>query len=211
MSGADYVHRWVGSVREAGWDVSSVLGFCAGGTFAAGIVDELERLQGTRPKLILFDPENPDALTLYYHFHKVVGGLAAGLPEAQVVAVQEAGLLVTESGKSLADMASELTAAFRELVPIAFETAGLDESFANELSLTYSSFLTYLIGAGHIDHRNGWSRAIVVSSRTPHSGLNRFVPEERAVMVAEEINCDLEHIDLLRAPEAAGILRELLQ
>ncbi|GAA3918374.1 hypothetical protein GCM10023084_81190 [Streptomyces lacrimifluminis] len=211
MSGADYVHRWVDSVREADWEVTSVLGFCAGGTFAAGIADELERLQGAPPKLILFDPETPDALTLYYHFHKVVGGLAAGLPEERVAAAQEAGRLVTESGMPLADIASELTAAFQGLVPIAFEAAGLDESFADELSLTYSSFLTYLIGAGDIDHRNAWRKSTVVSSRSPLSGLNRYTPEERDAMVAEEIKCDLEHIDLLRDLEAASILRELLK
>ncbi|MFE7133962.1 hypothetical protein ACFVIM_24205 [Streptomyces sp. NPDC057638] len=211
LSGSGYVNRWVEGLRKADVTVTSVLGFCAGGTFAAGIADELERLKGERPKLILFDPETPDALTLYYHFHKVVGGLAAGLPAERVAEVQEQGRLVTESGKQLADKAAELTEMFRELVPVAFDAAGLDETFAEELALTYASFLNYLMGAGEVDHRPGWRQSTVLASRTPHSGLNPIPSAERSGMIAEEIGLDIEHVDLLRSADAAGILRDLLK
>ncbi|MEV0395273.1 hypothetical protein [Polymorphospora rubra] len=147
MSGADYVRRWVDDVQDAGWSMTSILGFCAGATFAAGIAAEIARFQHITPKIILIDPEMPDSLTLYYHFHRVVGGLAAGLPEQEVAELRATGRLVAESGKPLADIAAELTATFQRVVPVAFEAAGLDESFADELALTYASFLSYLVAA----------------------------------------------------------------
>jgi hypothetical protein len=211
MSGADYVNRWVDDIRTSGWQVTSILGFCAGATFAAGIASELERIHGTAPRLVLLDPETPDAMTLYYHFHRVVGGLATGLPHDQVTDLQAAGNRIATSGKPLDCIAVELTSAFRDVVPVAFAAAGLDEDFAEELVLTYESFLAYLVAATHVDHRPAWKRATVLTSRSPHSGLNRVPDGERAGLVAEELLFDVDHIDLLRSPEVSARVSDLLK
>ncbi|MEU5599655.1 hypothetical protein [Streptomyces sp. NPDC020298] len=210
MSGDDYVKRWSSEIAEHGPRVSTVLGYCAGGTFAAGLADEIARAQGASPRLVLIDPERPNEQTLRYHFHKVVGGLATGLPAEQVTEAQEAGRLITQSGRPLHEMAVELTDRFQRLVPAAFAAAGLDDSFAEELTGTYASFLTYLIAATGVDHRPGWRRSTTLTSRTPHSGLNPVPAAERAGLVADERRLDVEHIDLLRDPGVARIVLDLL-
>lgn len=211
MSGADYVSRWVDDIRTSGWQVTSILGFCAGATFAAGLASELERIHGTAPRLVLFDPETPDAMTLYYHFHRVVNGLAAGLPPSQVTDLQAAGNRIATSDMPLDCIAVELTSAFRDVVPVAFAAAGLDEDFAEELVLTYESFLAYLVAATDVDPRPAWKRATVLTSRSPHSGLNRVPDGERAGLVAEELLFDVDHIDLLRSPEVGARVGDLLK
>ncbi|MGV4988337.1 hypothetical protein ACWC0C_42770 [Streptomyces sp. NPDC001709] len=210
MSGADYVKRWSAELAEHRPTVRAVLGYCAGGTFAAGVADEVARLQGSAPKLILVDPETPNDQTLRYHFHKVTGGLAAGLAADSVAEAQEAGRVITESGRPLGEMATELTDLFQRLVPVAFEAAGLDDFLAEELIETYASFLTYLVAATGVDHRPAWRHATVITSRTPHSGLNPLPEDERASLVAEEIRLDVEHVDLLRTPAVARAVAGLL-
>jgi hypothetical protein len=211
LTGAGYVDRWLAGVWANGWAVHAVLGYCAGSVYASSLADGLAADNpGGRPKLVLFDPETPDATTVYWQFHKVIDGLGAVLRPGEVTEAQQEGQRISQETGDLALLGERLLSVFHRAGVVAFDRVGLDAARREEFTATVSAFMSYLVAAVTIDVGAGWSFATAISSRTSMNGLNLVPPEDRPGMVAREIRFDIEHADLLRDPDVVRACTELL-
>lgn len=206
----DYLLHWAGEIQASGRPVSAVLGFCAGSTFAAELAVRVGHWQGNAPQLLVFDPESPTALTLYYQFRKVVETLSGILGEEAAAKIVSAGADAHERLDQVTPLAQELVRIFTEAGNEACMAAGLDEEFAEELVGTYRSFVTYLVAAAEIDFRSRWNSAVAFSSATVTSGLNPLAPAERSALVRREVRFPVDHAGLLRDPDVAYAVSQLL-
>ncbi|KOV61144.1 hypothetical protein ADK64_28530 [Streptomyces sp. MMG1121] len=210
MTAGDYLEWWLTDVRAAGRPVRAVLGFCAGSVYAAALADRIAAEQKVAPKVVLFDPESPNAITVYWQFHKVIDGLGVVLRPEEVTAAQQAGQRISEEVTDLTLLGERLLDVYREAAETAFDRAGLDAVRREEFTATVTAFMSYLVAAAGIDARDGWRTATAISSGTATNGLNLVAAEERPGMVAEEIRFDLEHADLLRTAEVAKAVTALI-
>lgn len=211
MTGADYVDRWYADVRASGGPVHAVLGFCAGSVYALALADRVAKDNGgDRPALLLFDPETPNAVTMYWQFHKVVDGLGAVLSPGEVAEAQREGQLISQEIADLNELGARLLEVFRRAGTVAFDRARLDAVRRANFVDTVTAFMSYLVAATTIDVSGGWTGATAFSSRTATNGLNLVPAEDRAGLVDQEIRFDIEHADLLRDPEVVRTVAEQL-
>jgi hypothetical protein len=209
MTGADYVDRWYGEVGDR--PVRAVLGFCAGSVYATALADRLSGGgAGKRPTLLLFDPEAPNAITVYWQFHKVIDGLGVVLTPDEVTEAQRAGQRVSEQTTDLPELGRRLLEVFRGVATVAFDRARLDAVRRADFVDTVTAFMSYLVAAATIDVSAGFRGATAISSRTRTNGLNLVPPEERAGLVDRELRFDIEHADLLRDPDVVRAVAEHL-
>jgi hypothetical protein len=210
MTGTDYLRWWLDGIIAPGQRVLAVLGFCAGSVYASTLAQRIEADQGIAPKVVLFDPEAPNAITVYWQFHKVIDGLGVILTPEEVAGAQRAGHQVSQETPDLTRLRERLFEIFEEAGETAFSRAGLDAVRREDFTSTVGSFLSYLVAAAGIDARPGWSTATAISSTTATNGLNLLTPEERGGVVAKEIRFDIEHADLLRDADVVRTVSELL-
>jgi hypothetical protein len=209
LTGADYVDRWYAGVGDR--PVRAVLGFCAGSVYAAALAD---RIAGddpaARPTLLLFGPEAPNAITVYWQFHKIIDGLGVVLTPDEVAEAQREGQRISEQTTALPELGERLLEVFRRVAAVAFDRARLDAVRRADFVDTVNAFMSYLVAAATIDVSAGWTGATAISSRTETNGLNLVPPRERAGLVAREIRFDIEHADLLRDPDVVRAVAEQL-
>ncbi|GHJ30527.1 hypothetical protein TPA0910_49600 [Streptomyces hygroscopicus subsp. sporocinereus] len=211
MTADGYLDRWHADVRTGGLPVRAVFGFCAGSVYAGALADRIAAEQGEAPRVILFDPESPNAVTVYWQFHKVIEGLGVVLRPEEVAEAQQVGQRISDGATDLGRLRDQLLGVFGEWAGVAFDRAGLDEVRRAEFTATVTAFMTYLVAAAGIDTRDGWPGATAISSTTPTNGLNLLPEAERPAKVAREIRFDLAHADLLRSAEVAKTAADLLR
>ncbi|AGS67165.1 hypothetical protein [Streptomyces collinus] len=209
----EYLAPWLAEVAASGRRVRAVLGYCAGSVFAGALAERIADRQPVAPQVVVFDPELVDVPTVHLQFGRVIGNMTAVLTPAEVDELAGAAeRLAARPGITPAAFATELYAIFEPIGSAALRRAGLDEGYAGELVALVGSFMTYLGVAAGLDPRPGWSRATVVTSASPASGLNRMraTPGLAPIAVADEVRFEVEHRDLLRTPEVATTVAGLL-
>lgn len=194
-----YVDRWLAEVRAAGFAVTAVLGFCAGGVYAAALADGVARWQD-RPTLVLFDPEKPTTTALYWQFHRVVDRFAGVLSAQERTLAQRAAQVASVEQPGFTAFAAVIAGQFQELTEVAFPRAGLEPARANELRSAFLSFVDYLVVADGLDPDEGWASAITISS----------ADADDTVTAAENLRFAAPHLGLLRDPEVADAVAGLL-
>jgi hypothetical protein len=114
MTGSDYVERWAGDAVLGGTGVRAILGNCAGSAYVPALAERIAARQGERPKEIIFDPESPTPLTLYWQFHGLIDESQALLKPAEVSTAQQAGQRAMNAIPDMGRLAAELVGLFRE-------------------------------------------------------------------------------------------------
>jgi hypothetical protein len=207
MSGADYISRWVDGVRSNGWIVRGILGNCAGSAYVSAMANDIEARQGRRPKVVIFDPELPTELTMYWQFRLVIAGMSGLLDQCTIDKANLAAERAMAEHTNLGLLSAELVGMFREIGGMAFDRLGLDACRQDEMVAVFASYLAYLVGANEAGSVTGWNLATAISSSTLLSGLNRVEEPERSQLVGQEIRFDVEHGDLLRSVDVARRFR----
>jgi hypothetical protein len=211
-TGEGYVKRWAEEVRADGRTVTAVMGFCAGGALAPALAAQIGQWQ-PEPQLILFDPEIVTPLTMYWQFAKVLEVATSSLSPAELEQAREAGRLAQQQLDGLEPLAARLTEIFAEVGAIAFPRLGLDVTSGNEVITLFRSFISYLCAAGQFDPLPDWTRATVLTSASPTSGLNGYRtinPQAPRRIAGEELTFAVEHAGMLNDPEVAATTRRLL-
>ncbi|GGL21681.1 hypothetical protein Sme01_74730 [Sphaerisporangium melleum] len=215
VDGGAYVRSWLEPLRGSGRTVRAVMGYCVGAVYAAELVAALAELQDEKPELIVFDPEPTSLENIYFQFGNVFTILSSILTEEDIAGTREVmDRLIRQEDMTVERYASELYAVFREVGHNAFERAGLDQEYGEEMWETFSRFLSFLSYADQLDPWDGWLRATAVSSSTPHNGLNRLRtddPPRRGDIVAHELSFEEDHQELLRSEEVARAVTKLLE
>ncbi|MGP3963738.1 hypothetical protein ACTWPT_48020 [Nonomuraea sp. 3N208] len=212
VDGAAYVRSWIEPIKESGRKVHAVMGYCVGAVYAAELVDLLAELQGKAPKLIVFDPEPTSLENVYFQFGKVFGILSSILSEEDVTQTRETmDRLLQVEGITVEGYAAQLYAAFRDVGHNAFERAGFDVEYSEEMWETLGAFLSFLTYADHLDPWEGWRSAAAVTSSNPRNGLNRMREAGRDNVVAEELTFTEGHDVLLTSGDVARAVTKLLE
>ncbi|MEU6070173.1 MULTISPECIES: alpha/beta hydrolase family protein [Streptomyces] len=198
-TGNAYLDWWLGEVRASGAPVDAVLGYCAGGVFAAALAERIADWQPA-PRLILLDPELPATSGLYDDFHTAGDSLAALLTPAELDAFHARGeALEAQYGDDRLPVAGrELADTFTAAVAAAADRLDLDEDIRDELSGAFVSLVSYLTAATTLSPLPAWSTATALTTTAPDQPVGR---EERIAVA---------HDDLLRSAETARALQRLL-
>ncbi|MEU1313377.1 hypothetical protein ABZ419_31405 [Streptomyces cinnamoneus] len=215
LTGEGYVERWAEEVRASGRRVSAVMGFCVGSVYAAPLAERIGQWQGEAPRMVLFDPEQASPLSMYWQFLKVIELMSSVLTPAETAVARAAGQAAQQANHdNLPQLGTELLKQFKEIGDLAFDRLGLDAERRAEVSVTFGSFISYLSAAGQLDPFADWRKAVAISSASPTSGLNAArsaAPGGEVDMVAEELRFTAEHTELLRDPEVARAVGDLLR
>ncbi|MGW0787732.1 hypothetical protein ACWD04_05635 [Streptomyces sp. NPDC002911] len=208
-----YLEPWLLEVAASGRNVRAVLGYCAGSVFAGALAERVGARQDAVPRVVLFDPELVDVPTVHLQFGRVIGNMTTVLTTEEIAELSGAAeKLAARSDIVPGDFAAGLYAAFRPIGAEALRRAGLDEDYAGELVQLVGSFMSYLATAAGLDPRPGWQGALVVTSASESSGLNRMrtTPGVAPIEVADERRFEVEHRDLLRTPAIAEMVAGVL-
>jgi non-ribosomal peptide synthetase component F len=151
--GADYVARWIRGVRKRERVVDTVIGYCVGAVYAAPLAEQLADLQGSRPRLIVLDPELPNIAGLYRDFHGAGGALTTILTPEELTTFHADGEAVRERYglDDITLIGPALSEIFRAATDVAGVRLGLDEDLRAELGDSFASFVAYLRAATQID------------------------------------------------------------
>ncbi|MGW7385791.1 hypothetical protein [Streptomyces sp. NPDC054794] len=198
-TGNAYLDWWLGEVRASGAPVEAVLGYCAGGVFAAALAERIADWQPA-PRLILLDPELPSTSGLYDDFHTAGDSLGALLTPAELDAFHARGeALKAQYGDDQLPVAGrELADTFTAAVAAAADRLDLDEDIRDELSGAFVSLVSYLTAATTLSPLPAWTTATALTTTAPDHPIG----DEHRVPVA--------HDDLLRSTATAHALQRLL-
>jgi hypothetical protein len=202
LSGADYVNRWLEEVRASGREVSAVLGYCASSAFASAIAEGIAEWQTQAPKVVLFDPTPATPWTiLHFGFFKVIESLSASLSEEEITRIQRNGWeAAAMSGDDLEMFRTKIVAIYEGISETVFNRVGLTDQLGKQLVAWFRGYVSYLVAAGEFTGAD-LSQTTVISS----SAL-----EELPAETLREFKFDVDHADLLRSPEVAEALGQLL-
>jgi hypothetical protein len=195
-----YLGFWGSGLRESGHEVHAVLGFCVGGVFAAALAEQIGGWQRRPPAVVLLDPEPPTAATLLKQFGNAMSALAAVSSEAELAPAREA-VARLGGASDLRALGGELSSLYQKTSRPALERIGLKPDYRADLAASFRSLMSYLAAAGDVRPGPGWAAATAIVSATAPG---------RPAGVAREVPVGVAHADLLRSPEVARLVSELL-
>jgi hypothetical protein len=194
------VDRWVAELTATGRPVRAVLGFCSGSALATRVADAIAAT-GPAPMVVLFDavPTTGDSLA---------GQLTAALESsARYLTADEltdardlSEQLAATYPDDLPRIAATLTDRYDQLMRAVADRLSLHEFTFKELTDGFTAYLDYLLltSEGGFDMR----------STTPlflcSTGYEPPAEDARTIML------DIDHADLLRAPEVHKLVADLL-
>ena len=194
------VDRWVAELAATGRPVRAVLGFCSGTALATRVADAVAAA-GSAPMAVLFDavPTTGDSLA---------GQLPAALESsARYLTADELAdardlseqLPATYTG-DLPRIAATLSDRYDRLMRAVADRLSLHESTFQVLTDGFTAYLDYLLltSEGGFDMRS--TTPLFVCS----TGYEPPVEDAQTVLL------DIQHADLLRAPEAHKLVADLL-
>jgi acyl carrier protein len=144
-----YLQHWTRDLRDGGREVSAVLGFCAGGVFAAALADEIAQWQAEPPAAILLDPEVPTSATLVKQLENATRGLEQAGSETGLAKARETAARLG-STEDLPSLGRKLTFLYHELSEPVFAQIGLDAEDQADLVQSFGSLMSYLAAAAEL-------------------------------------------------------------
>jgi len=200
-SGADEHLRWWSPWPSGGRPVDAVLGYCAGGALALALANRVTEEQGERPRVVLFDPDEPTGAALVADCaHAVDGMTTLSAAERQEFHSEGNRLLRNRSSEDFRVLAEEVLELYGRASGTAFGRLGLDADLVDGLTALFRSYVAYLVAGAEQATRAGVAGAAVVLSRDTRA------PDEAGVVV----RVDVPRRDLLRSPVAAAETCRLL-
>ncbi|MEE1798422.1 hypothetical protein ACIQVO_01875 [Streptomyces sp. NPDC101062] len=192
---------WAGQVAygPAARPVRAVLGYCAGSVFASRLADLVERRQGERPALLLFDPEVPAVASLDRDIRVAVDGMDGVSDEERAELRRGIGRIRDAVGDDFDKAAEAFVALYREAYRTALARMGVGGDFAEQLTRLFRSYTGYLSAARALGPGPGWASATSLLSTGRTGGLT-----------GREIRFPVGQEDLLRDPEVVRTAYELI-
>jgi hypothetical protein len=208
-----FLAHWMRRLVEEGPQIRAILGYCAGAVYAAALADKLAAARGVRVPLVLFDPETVDADDMLLEFKQAIGFMAGIIPQQEIDGWNELATAVRARHTDLRPLCDELLDLVREVGGPALDRVGLPEALRDELITILCSFLRYMTAAGQIDPWRQWGTAVVFTSTSPRSGLNRLRAGRQdgpRIEVRQEIRVGVDNRRILSDPAVARAVDELL-
>jgi hypothetical protein len=182
---SEYLEWWAGDSLQPPVQVGAVLGYCAGSLFASALADEIERRQGTRPKVVLFNPGTPDASTLGRDYRSTIASMSLLSQEERTTFIERADKHIDASGATFDEVSNTIFDLFGEASRIMFQRADIDADIGEELIGVFRSYISYLRAARRLEHRREWASAWAVVSHE-HTQETAFTTSEIRSETARE-------------------------
>ncbi|HEY3872303.1 MAG TPA: hypothetical protein VGM10_28330 [Actinocrinis sp.] len=202
--GKDYLAAWTREVEDSGITVGAVLGYCVGSVFAARIGEYAER-DGTRPPVVLVDPEPPTRRSLIKDFTRATSQFSSLFSAPEQEERHRTVQRWADECEVFRAFGAALDAEFRSAAEQAFIRAGVAEAtraeYTEELGMRFASLISYNVAAFETDAEPEWSDQVVVRSSGPESWPT---PDTR------QVRFDVSHSDILRTETVADFVASLL-
>lgn len=195
-----YLQHWTRDLRDGGREVSAVLGFCAGGVFAAALADEIAQWQAEPPAAILLDPEVPTSATLVKQLENATRGLEQAGSETGLAKARETAARLG-STEDLPSLGRKLTFLYHELSEPVFAQIGLDAEEPGRPGAVVRITDVLSGRSRRVAPGKAWETATAVVSATP-------IWEPTGM--ASQIRVDADHAGLLRSRAVARLISEML-
>lgn len=194
------VDRWVAELTATGRPVRAVLGFCSGCALATRVADAVAAT-GPAPMVVLFDAVPTTSESLAEQLPAALESSARHLTEDELADARDLSEhLAATYPDDLPWIAATVTDRYDRLMHAVASRLSLHESLVQQLTDGFTAYLDYLLltSEGGFDTRS--TTPLFVCS----NGYE--VPTEDA----QTIMLDVDHADLLRAPEAHKLVADLL-
>jgi len=203
LAGADplavCVDRWAAELTATGRPVRAVLGFCSGTALATRVADAVAAA-GPAPMVVLFDAVPTTGDSLAGQLPSALESSARYLTADELADARDLSEQLAADTGDLTRIAATLTDRYDRLMRAVADRLSLHEFTFKELTDGFTAYLDYLVltSAGGFDVRS--TTPLFVCS----NGYEPPVEDARTIML------DIDHADLLRAPEAHKLVADLL-
>jgi hypothetical protein len=194
------VDRWVAELTATGRPVRAVLGFCSGSALATRVADTIAAT-GPAPMVVLFDAVPTTADSLAGQLPWALESSARYLTADEVADARDLSeQLAATYPDDLPRIAAALTDRYDRLMRAVADRLSLQQSTFKELTDGFTVYLDYLLltSEGGFDMRSTTPLFLCSTGYEP--------PVEDARTIA----LDIDHGDLLRAPEVHKLVADLL-
>ena len=197
---ADRLAWWQDGPAGAG-PVEAVMGYCVGSVFAAELADRIAERQGSRPALLLFDPEPVDDGSVQRDFLKALDTMTVLSDQERAGYRGQAEAVGLALADDFAAAAAGVVAVYRTAARVAFDRLGLDDEMSEELIDLFRLYVDYLTAAHRLSPEAAWANAVALTSAGSSPGAGR---------AQRELNFDVGTAALLEDDRVALAVRELL-
>jgi thioesterase domain-containing protein len=194
------VDRWAAELTATGRPVRAVLGFCSGCALATRVADAIAAT-GRAPMVVLFDAVPTTGESLAGQLPSALESSARYLTADELADARDLSeQLAATYADDLPRIAATLTDRYDRLMRAVADRLSLHEFTFKELTDGFTAYLDYLVltSEGGFDMRS--TTPLFVCS----NGYEPPVENARTIML------DVNHADLLRAPEAHKLVADLL-
>ncbi|MFE5587736.1 hypothetical protein [Kitasatospora sp. NPDC056531] len=195
----EYLAWWLESLPRPGERVSAVLGYCAGGVYAAALADAIELRQEVRPEVVLFNPGAPNTTTLSRDLFGALGSMTVLDEDEQQRFRRRAERIVEQHTGGFAALAEEFATVYVDACRVAFERWGIEGEVGDELMGLFRAYARYLSAARRLERRPRWADALSLNSADHVGGFT-----------GRETSFDSSRADLLRSPTVAAAVTAAL-
>ena len=192
--------RWVAEVIATGRPVRAVLGFCAGAALATRVADAIAAT-GPPPMAMLFDAVPTTCESMASEFTSALESSAQHLTADELADAR--GLseqLVAAYPDDLPRTAAALTGRYDQLMRAVADRLSLPGFLLQALTGGFTAYLDYLLLAGE----GGFDMRMTTPLFLCSAGYEPPVEDARTIVL------DIDHVDLLRAPETHKLVADLL-
>ena len=194
------VDRWAAELTATGRPVRSVLGFCSGNALATRVADAIAAT-GPAPMVVLFDAVPTTGDSLAGQLPSALESSARYLTADELADARDLSEHLAETyAGDLPRIAAALTERYDRLMRAVADRLSLHEFTFKELTDGFTAYLDYLL----LTSEGGFD----LHSTTPlfvcSTGYDPPVEDARTITL------DVDHADLLRAPEAHKLVADLL-
>ncbi|MGH3758440.1 hypothetical protein [Actinophytocola sp.] len=188
LSAEAYLDFW--SARPEG-RIEALVGFCVGCVFLPALADAIEQAQGSRPALLLIDPEPVVTASIYRDFKNTVEAMGILSEDERAAAVAEAQSVCETAGDDFDSAAVGVVKLYETTAGTAFDRLGLDEETSEDLLGLFRSYVSYLHAAAALKPEQGWAACVALTSAqsspgAPHAASERSFPIGTEHMLADE-------------------------
>jgi hypothetical protein len=194
------VDRWADELLATGRPVRAVLGFCAGTAMATRLADAIAGA-GATPMVVLFDAMSTTSDSLAGQFVSALEANARHLTADELADARSLSEQLVEAyPDDLPRIAAALTDRYDRLIRAVADRLSVNEFLRQELTAAFAAYLDYLLLAseGGFDMRTTTPLFLCSADYKP------------PVEGARTIVLDIDHDDLLRAPQVHELVTDLL-
>lgn len=194
------VEMWSSDIDQWAAGVRAISGYCSGSLFALSLANRVEQACGSRPEVILFDPERPTTEAFHRDVVQGLAGMSALDPAERESYVQQAQRIVLEHETAFEPCVYSLIELYGAACTANFEQLGVGPDIAAELASAFAAYGFYLLDASRIgpDELQWTNVTALLSIDAKTDGFD-----------CTQIQIDVDKSELLRCEAAATQFREL--